>query len=270
MQKSADLLGLSDLSVTFELSRRRLTMAGAACDGSLQEDAIGERPERKWIMRARRGRGERKWGVGFAGSVAVLFVVVGCHVVPNRSDEMAVARDHPSFDAQAWLSSGWNGRISTSYRQQEVPAGALVAMLRSQPAQATARYGRRSGDDAAWAFVTRGEGSIRSIDRRSRAGSAVIVLDGGQILTVQIGPVVTGTALRDALPFVRFNDFPDQMAFAEVNKALNARSLAEIAPDIEALRPGDRVRFAGALLWRANDDGLLITPIELRRAGGDA
>ena len=38
------------------------------------------------------------------------------------------------------------------------------------------------------------------------------------------GPVLKGTALRDSLEFVKFGDFVNQVAFAEVATALNERA----------------------------------------------
>ncbi|WP_246694530.1 DUF2291 family protein, partial [Mesorhizobium sp. M2E.F.Ca.ET.209.01.1.1] len=39
---------------------------------------------------------------------------------------------------------------------------------------------------------------------------------------VQIGPAMRGTALRDSLDFVQFNDFTNQIDFAQFGKAFNA------------------------------------------------
>lgn len=221
-------------------------------------------------MRAQRGRSDRKRAAWHAGAAASLLSLAGCHIVSDRADAAAMARDQPGFDAKAYVSSRWNGEVLPSYRHREAPADALVALLRSAPSQATARFGWRNGEDAPWAFVIGGEGLVRSIDRRSRAGSLTIALEDGGTFSAQTGPVVSGTALRDALPFIRFDDFPDQIAFAEVNSALNARSLAGIVAGAACLHPGDRVRFEGAFLWRAGDAGIAITPFVLHKAGGGA
>ena len=41
------------------------------------------------------------------------------------------------------------------------------------------------------------------------------------MLQIQIGPVIRGTAIRDVLDFVKFNDFTNQIDFAQFGKAFN-------------------------------------------------
>ena len=55
--------------------------------------------------------------------------------------------------------------------------------------------------------------------------------------TVQIGPVIRGTALRDAVSFIRFNDFANQFEFAAVSNALHERVLRDV---VGAARPRRR------------------------------
>lgn len=40
-------------------------------------------------------------------------------------------------------------------------------------------------------------------------------------MTVQIGPVIRGTVLRDAIPFLTFTDYRDQIEYAKLANALN-------------------------------------------------
>ncbi|MFN5995702.1 MAG: DUF2291 family protein [Paracoccaceae bacterium] len=44
--------------------------------------------------------------------------------------------------------------------------------------------------------------------------------DGATDLTLQLGPVIKGTSLRDVAPFYRFGDFRDQIEFAKLARAL--------------------------------------------------
>ena len=79
---------------------------------------------------------------------------------------------------------------------------------------------------AANLFV-KGRAVVTSVDTRSRVGLALLDLtpaDGRADGALQIGPVLRGTALRDALEFVKFGDFVNQIAFAEVATALNERA----------------------------------------------
>jgi len=84
-------------------------------------------------------------------------------------------------------------------------------------------------------------------------------LDGRPDIAVLTGPVIRGTALRDALPFIQFSQFVNQLEFARVGNALNERAV-KVAQAAQ-VKAGDTVRFTGAPL---KTGGLLeIVPVAL-------
>ena len=93
----------------------------------------------------------------------------------------------------------------------------------------------------------------------------------GQISTVpvtlQIGPVIIGSAIRDALPFVDFKNFTNQLDFADASKALTALALAAIAPAVAQIAVGSRIQFAGAFSMTSKADPVRITPVSLSVVG---
>ena len=68
------------------------------------------------------------------------------------------------------------------------------------------------------------EGKIVAANTQSRAATIDVDVDGdGKAdARVQIGPAMRGTALRDSLDFVQFNEFTNQIDFAQFGKAFNA------------------------------------------------
>ena len=67
------------------------------------------------------------------------------------------------------------------------------------------------------------DGKIVASNTQSRAATIDVDVDGdGKAdVRVQIGPAMRGTALRDALDFVDFNEFTNQIDFAQFGKAFN-------------------------------------------------
>ena len=67
------------------------------------------------------------------------------------------------------------------------------------------------------------EGKIVASNTQSRAATIDVDVDGdGKAdLRAQIGPAMRGTALRDALDFVDFNSFKNQIDFAQFGKSFN-------------------------------------------------
>ena len=78
------------------------------------------------------------------------------------------------------------------------------------------------------------------VDTRSRSGTATVALDGEARATVviQVGPVLTGTAIRDALPALGFDRFVNQIQHADVGNELNARVEREVLQSLDRGGPG--------------------------------
>ena len=87
--------------------------------------------------------------------------------------------------------------------------------------------------------------------------------DGESDAELQIGPVFRGTALRDALPFVRFDDFTNQMEYASVSRMLHQRVADSVLAKIDrATLVGRVIQFQGA--YTEGSGTPLVTPVLVR------
>jgi predicted lipoprotein len=172
---------------------------------------------------------------------------------------IAAAFDAATFAAEAWptiLSEATSGAVDVQAARQQATASA-----------GSATPGRK-------AVFVRLTGTLVAVDRHSRVGFARVRLVGsppGEV-TVQVGPVMRGTALRDATSFIHFGDFANQFDFAAVSNALNERVLRDVVGrlDLEALT-GQVVALLGATTVQPGmspDAVLDIVPIQIRPAGG--
>jgi len=158
------------------------------------------------------------------------------------------------FDAVQYVDAIWTSRVVPAIEANAVPL-ARAREIASAP-------GASRG--VAVAF----DGIVVSLDTSSRVGVALVdadPIDGRPDAAVQIGPVLRGTALRDALAFVRFSDFTNQMQFAAVANALNARVLSDVigATNVTDL-PTRRVRVVGVTSVAATADALpSVVPVHL-------
>lgn len=164
------------------------------------------------------------------------------------------------FDAAAFVDSIW---------QPEV----LRALEGAPDAGTVAGGAGGAADDSTGtprSLVVRGEGRVVDVDMRSRSGTATVTLDGESHATVviQVGPVITGTAIRDALPALGFDRFVNQIQHADVGNELNARVEREVLQALDrAALPGRFVRFAGMAALEAGRP-LTVTPVTLEVEGG--
>jgi predicted lipoprotein len=154
----------------------------------------------------------------------------------------------PKGNPGAYVESVWDSRLVPAVTNSAVDARVLLEAIRRSSAEARTRYGRPEGNGAAY-FIIKGEGTVTAVDTRSRVGLALIDIapfDGRADVSVQIGPVIRGTSLRDATGIIRFSDFVNQLQFADAANEINNRVLATvIAPlDIRQIK-GRKVSFAG-------------------------
>jgi predicted lipoprotein len=153
------------------------------------------------------------------------------------------------FDAHRYVDSIWDAKVLTS-----VSSGVDLTELLGSASQ------------RANAVLVKGQGRVLGMDTNSRARRLLIdaePYDGHADAAVQIGPVIRGTTLRDALPFIQFNQFLNQLQFAQVGNALNDRVAAAMASLAKQDLTGRTVVFSGAAA-EPSDSGLLeIVPVIL-------
>ena len=109
------------------------------------------------------------------------------------------------------------------------------------------------------------DGTIVAADTQSRAATIGVDVTGrGKTdATVQIGPAIFGTSIRDALSFVSFNDFTNQIDFAKYGDAFNAyvnRETLEKLPRKDLI--GRKVSLLGAYTLDGSDPPV-VTPVEI-------
>lgn len=196
----------------------------------------------------------------------------GCKLVKNAAEgeaaaasSQAAAEKGSSLDAK--VDAMWASRVLPLLRDKAVALEALVPAIRQNLDAAGEVSGfRQGGEGAPWTFATRFAGRIVGANTATRAATAAIDIDGdgNADATVQLGPVIRGTALRDALPFVSFSDFADQIEFASFSRALNSRAYDEAMASIprDDLQ-GTQVSGIGAFTMRRPGDEILITPVEV-------
>lgn len=179
----------------------------------------------------------------------------------------------PRFNAAAYVDSIWSAKVLPAALDGSADLGTLIAALRSDPPAAIRRYGHRQGEGAA-CFLVKGQGRVLRVDAASRSGSIMVDLppyDGRPDAAIQIGPVILGTALRDALPFIDFAQFVNQLDFADAGNELNARVVKTVlAPVPFKELPGKVVSFWGACEQPAPGEVPRIVPIKLAVERGAA
>lgn len=200
--------------------------------------------------------------------VAAGLSLAACKIVPDAPEgEAAIPEDASGDEARNAL------RIEETFEPQLLPfvteRAKPIAELRSAiagglDAAGEADGNRGAGAGSAWNFAVSGEGVAVEANLESRARKLMLDTDGdGEAdVTLQLGPVISGTALRDVAPFYNFDAFRDQIEFAGLGRALNDAISARLTvPEGDII--GKTVVFTGVVPLRSATEAWKVTPTEL-------
>lgn len=144
-------------------------------------------------------------------------------------------------NASSFVEPIWKARVIPTILAKAVEASLLLPEIRANPEAAGQKYGRREATNP-FNYMIKGSGKVIQVNTESRAGTMTVEIGNGsshENINLQVGPVVIGTALRDATGVVSFNQFTNQIDYAGVSKEMNLRAIKD------ALAGRDPASFAG-------------------------
>lgn len=187
-----------------------------------------------------------------------------CKILPTQTAKTEAAA--PAFNPDKMVEDIWTSKVIPYLQQKAGPFAEVHALAKTDQAAAGAKYGNpKKQANSPWTFAVRVEGKIVAANTQSRAGTIDIDVDGdGKAdARIQIGPAMRGTALRDSLDFVQFNDFTNQIDFAQFGKAFNAHADKTVLSKLprDGLE-GRTAKVLGAYTIEGGQDLPLVTPAE--------
>lgn len=167
---------------------------------------------------------------------AVAFGVSGRKIVKDApEDDQAIAADASGDDARTAqrIADTFEPQLITHIRETAMTLDALGATLAGGiDAAGTAHGVRGAGAGALWNFAVTGAGKVvdAKLGTPSRTVERDVDGDSAADLTLQLGPVLKGSALRDPAPFYNFDGFRDQIEFAKLARSLHDAVRERIVP----------------------------------------
>ena len=191
--------------------------------------------------------------------------LAGCKIVKNPAEgEAKIAADATGDDARTAqrISDTFESKLLPFILESAQSLATLRPLISADLDAAGDAFGYRgSGEGSAWNFAVSGEGIVIKTKLKSRARWVKLDTDGDGIqdLTLQLGPVIKGTVLRDVAPMYNFDDFRDQIEFAKLGRAIN-NEITEMITIPEGDLVGARIRFIGVMALRTAESIWVVTP----------
>ena len=210
---------------------------------------------------------------------AILLPLSGCKIVPNdqraKADGSSANQTAEGFNAVGYVDGVWASKLVPHFDTEANELATVIAAIKANLDEAGHEYGHRAAAEGSpWSFAVKSTGKVVSVNTESRAGTLVVEIPtdaGPQQVTLQIGPVVKGSAIRDSLPFFSFGNVTNQIEYAQVGRAFNERALKEIERPLAELKtPGATLEFKGSISLTSVPETFLITPVSLKPVAGGA
>lgn len=201
-------------------------------------------------------------------ALVVAVVMPGCKLMRTSDYQRAMSKseDGGADKIASLIDQSFDAKLVPLLKSQAVEAATLIEGIKSGLDENGAKlHGLHiGGSGGSWNFAIKGTAKVLEMNRQSKAGIARLDIDGdGKAdATLQIGPVVKGTALRDLAPFYDFSQFRDQIQFARLARGINDHALNGI-PSLESDLTGKTVTFLGAVAVRSASEPLLIMPVQV-------
>lgn len=186
--------------------------------------------------------------------------------IESKSQKSNVATQ--AFNADAYVDSIWESKLLPIVLEKAMALPTLLTALDANAEAAKKQYGLRY-DEGATHFIVKGEAVIIRANEQSPQRTLTIKpvnYQGKTEIVLQVGPVFRGTALRDAVGFIKFNDFGNQLQYAEVSTKLHECVTDKVIREFH-VHEGAKVSIYAA--FTLNDPKkILLTPVKYEYLGG--
>ncbi|WP_285571905.1 DUF2291 family protein [Actinoallomurus iriomotensis] len=203
--------------------------------------------------------------LAIAGPLTACSKVPGVYVVEKPGGAGSGAGGAKKFNATSYADGVWSSKVVPAAQQGAVDAATLLPALRADQNGASARYGKQAGAGSPYSFLVKGTGTVTGTSTGNAVGSIQVKVPGvGKTdVNLAVGPAFVGTAVRDAVGFIKFGQFTNQIDYADAATALNAKVKATVVNgvDLKSIK-GKKVTFTGAFQLLA-PSSVMVTPITL-------
>ncbi len=171
-----------------------------------------------------------------------------------------------AFDPKAYVARIWSRQVLPAARHDSTPLTKLLAALAKDKSAALRTFSHRVS--GSYNMMIRFRGKVSQIDTSSPLGTITVdVASGTHVVPVKVvtGPVILGTSLRDALKFISFGEFLNQIQYGEVADDLNSEVMTKVVAPLQLARlKGRTVDVSGACTYdAANPRDITVTPVIL-------
>lgn len=200
------------------------------------------------------------YGLWTAGLVATVRPIEAAKTIKpgDVGSSSEAAQDQTSYVDQIWDS-----KLMPTVKEKAVDLDTLLSGLLTDEDGTSQKYGNKISGP--YNFLVKFEGTVKEVNTKSRAGKLTMdvpLKSSRPEVILQIGPVIQGYSVRDAVGFIRFEQFTNQIEFADVADQINNRLYEQVLKNIDFTTvQGKTLSVYGAFTLDKGLSKLTITPV---------
>lgn len=198
-------------------------------------------------------------------AVAAPGPLIAVRPVDPKTGQVILKNPKNVFDADQYVAGIWKSKITPWVEKHAVNLDKLLSMLASNREHAEKQFGTAS-EEGVHSFLVHGRGEVASINTSTPVGKIKLSNPDWHNHDVSLlaGPLIFSTALRDVFPFLQFNDFMNQVQYANVAGSMNKYALKQAYSGLKVNQlKGRTIKFTGAFS-ESPDGSITIVPIDVK------
>ena len=209
---------------------------------------------------------KKRAGIIIIACLAMMLSLTGCVKVVQIGHEGELT-GKVAFNAADNVAGIWDSQALPELGKKAVDLPQFLTESNGDLKALAGKYGKYSmGTKGELSYVVKGQGKVTEVNQEKKAGFMKVQLDGyagPQIISLQIGSVYKGSAVRHSLDFIKYEDYKNQVDWAKVSQSIHDVIDKTVIgkQDLKAMQ-GKTVKFVGCFSVNKPDE-ILITPVEL-------
>lgn len=195
----------------------------------------------------------------------IVYVFTSAKIVKSGQENLLTGE--VKFSAGESVAGIWETQALPNLNEKAVDLKQLLTEAKGDLKSLADKYGKYSmGTSGELNYTVKGTATVKSVNTEKKAGYMEIELKdytGSEKIMLQVGSVYKGSAVRDSLDFIKFEDYTNQVDFAAISQSIHdvvQKNVIEKA-DITTIT-GKEIDFTGCFTVNGNTE-ILITPVEL-------
>ncbi|MDF2859004.1 MAG: hypothetical protein K0Q87_4855 [Neobacillus sp.] len=209
---------------------------------------------------------KRAIAISIVLSLFMIFSLTGCVKVVQIGHEGELT-GNVAFNATENVAGIWQSKAIPELEKKAIDLPKFLNESNGDLKSLASKYGKYSmGKSGELSYVVKGIGKVTEVNQEKKTGYMTVKLNdynGPTVIKLQIGSVYRGSAVRDSLDFIKYEDYKNQVEWAKVSQSVHDVINSELIQksDLDSIT-GKDISFVGCFSVDKPNE-LLITPVEL-------